>query len=253
MSISAKLSRFAFNRTLLELKSLGSSQLSNQLSSLQSHLTGIEICDRLHSRRFRSRPSIAPYWNWNKRLSLGQMLALWVLQSHLTGIEIWSRRLYPWKVPHLQSHLTGIEIADFQLFDLTGKLLQSHLTGIEIGRAGAGIAAPRVLQSHLTGIEIQHFTTSMPYGTTFNRTLLELKWAKGLFLGLTYSHLQSHLTGIEISIYPLFLCSQQNLQSHLTGIEMRNAWHGISRRNTPSIAPYWNWNKNYPHTIDESF
>ena len=100
---------------------------------------------------------------------------------------------------------------------------------------------------------------------TLNRTILELKSrseaATLLRLPVPQSHHtgieiflylirvlvratpQSHHTGIEITITQRTPRHHQHPQSHHTGIEMMLAESGGGYPRIPSIAPYWNWNK----------
>ena len=200
---------------------------------LQSHLTGIEI-SRQRSHKWSSiafnrtllelkylreiaeatniLPSIAPYWNWNNKVdnlfnpsNLPSIAPYWNwnMQLSITMQFILS----------LQSHLTGIEICQRHFQKWQVRDLQSHLTGIEIYLRPDKLDHPIPLQSHLTGIEIQTKKTTMKKEDPFNRTLLELgpsvnKWSLRIILA------RGQIAGWDKPI-----------------------------TRTPSIAPYWNWNK----------
>ncbi len=65
---------FSFNRTSLELKSFSLLISSTRIGILQSHLTGIEIVEGLHTFHISHRPSIAPHWNWNSWELISRLL-----------------------------------------------------------------------------------------------------------------------------------------------------------------------------------
>ena len=127
--------------------------------------------------------SIAPYWNWN-------MFGIWLnsfwnsSQSHHTGIEIKIPSFFQSQLHHSQSHHTGIEIGYLVPTTLASKISQSHHTGIEISVKLVQVRVTWGSQSHHTGIEILSLEALWSLPITLNRTILELKFLKAIFLNL---------------------------------------------------------------------
>ena len=162
--------------------------------------------------------SIAPYWNWNKVLSL--------LRSVLS---------------HFQSHHTGIEIEDLLIGIMIDAAFQSHHTGIEMIFRKRWVRILLYFQSHHTGIEISTHFSILKCVSPFNRTILELKFVSTdfylPFVGLSiapYWNWNWIVTFIGFQNLPSFNRTILELKS--SAIYFDSKWYNLS------IAPYWNWN-----------
>ena len=167
--------KLAFNRTILELKSGYGGPPYGLLPPLQSHHTGIEMCNnkllfccwwpsiapywnwnavKKAQKEDKGEPSIAPYWNWNaERIDL--LPQSWYLQSHHTGIEIYPEWVF-------RSGKDIPSIAPYWNWNSSMASLPSSLFVPSI--------APYWNWNTLSGDALPHLANS------FNRTILELKY-----------------------------------------------------------------------------